>query len=389
MIRLMHLVPRYINDGTCRMLNALIKYADHTRYQIFVGILSKDDHPVQHLRDIGATPVQLGMRHFADFSVIGVLAEELARRRIQILHTHRIRPDIVGRIAGRRAGVPVNLSTQHYLGEWDERGPLVGLAVRLLYRRTLRHTQKVVSISATEMDLMKRAKVPSDKLAVIHNGIDGGMFYPDAESQGATTSPSATRCPVIGAVAFLTKRKGFYYLVSAFKKVRDRYPDAVLKIVGEGKERRNLQQQIRALDLDDSVELLGERADIRRLMNSFDIFVLPSLWEPFGLVIAEAMACGKPVVATGVGGIPEIVDDDVTGVLVPPADADRLADALLALLGDDTRRLAMGRAGRERFLKQFDAGIMAEKYQALYERLLSQAEKSKDSDANCTGIMHT
>lgn len=372
----MHLLPRYINDGTCRMLNALIKYADHTRYQIFVGILSKDDYPVQHLRDIGAIPVRLGMRHFADFSVIGVLAEELARRHIQILHTHRIRPDIIGRMAGHRAGVPVNLSTQHYLGEWDERGKLIGLAVRLLYHRTLRHTQKIVSISATEMELMERSGIPSDKLAVIHNGIDGEMFYPDAEGPGAALSMSATKDPVIGAVAFLTKRKGLRYLISAFRKALDRHPGAFLKIAGEGEERRNLQQQIHALDLDDNVELLGERTDIRRLMNGFDVFVLPSLWEPFGLVIAEAMACGKPVIATHVGGIPEIIEDGVTGILVPPADVDRLADALVALLRDTDRRVAMGGAGRQRFLEHFDARIMSKRYEALYERLLLDWEKS-------------
>jgi len=96
-IRLMHLVPRYVDDGTCRMLTALIKCTDRARNQVFVGILSKDDYPLECLREMGVVPVQFEMRHFADFSVISTLVEELSKRSIQVLHTHRIRPDILGR----------------------------------------------------------------------------------------------------------------------------------------------------------------------------------------------------------------------------------------------------------------------------------------------------
>lgn len=371
MIPLMHLIPRYVNDGTCRMLNSLIKYTDRTRFQIVVGILSKDDVSVQPLLELGAVPVQFAMRHFADFSVIGALAGELSARRIRILHTHRIRPDIIGRIAGHRAGVAVNVSTQHYVGEWDERGKLVGVAVRLLYKRTLPYTQKIINISATEMELMKAEKIPSDRLEVVHNGVDGEIFYPQEEEHGNPSLESGGRGPVIGTVAFLTKRKGIGYLISAFRQIVDHYPSAQLIIVGDGEERLSLEEQIVALDLVANVNLLGNQADIRGLLNSFDIFVLPSLWEPFGLVIAEAMACGKPVVATHVGGIPEIVDDGVTGILVPPADTDLLAGALIALLQDENHRLNLGRAGRQRFLDRFDATIMCARYEALYERLLA------------------
>lgn len=371
MIRLMHLIPRYINDGTCRMLNALIKYADRQRYQIYVGILSKDDQSLDRLREMGAIPLQFEMRHFADFSVIGALVEELSSRRIQILHTHRIRPDIIGRIAGHRAGVPINVSTQHHVGEWDERGKLIGLAVRLLYKRTLPYTQKVINISTMEMELMKVRDISPDKLEVIHNGVDSEIFSPLEEERGDRPADSYREAPSIGTVAYLTKRKGIAYLVSALREVADHFPEVQLKIIGDGVERSSLENQIRALDLQSNVELLGNRSDICSLLNSFDIFVLPSVWEPFGLVIAEAMACGKPVIATRVGGIPEIVVDGVTGLLVPPADAESLANAMLKLIRDLELRRNLGRAGRDRFLELFSARTMAAKYEALYERLIS------------------
>ena len=369
-VRVMHLIPRYTNDGTCRVVKSLIKYTDRARFRIFVGILSKGDCSLQPLRDIGATPVQFDMKHFADFSVLAALIRELKDKRIQVMHTHRIRPDIIGRIAGRCAKVAVNVSTQHYAGEWDERGRSVGWLVRLLYRLTLPLTQKIVNISSGEMALLRGENIPSAKMAMIHNGIDSEVFFPANTTSGHGRLPTDDRPVVIGCVAFLKQRKGINYLIAAFRKVVDRYPRASLRIVGDGEERRALQKQIAALGLDDRVTLLGNQTDVPRLMNEFDIFVLPSVWEPFGLVIAEAMACGKPVVATNVGGIPEIVEHNRTGILVPPAEATPLANALAALLGDERLRDEMGSAGRQRFLDQFDARVMATRYQALYDSLL-------------------
>lgn len=138
-----------------------------------------------------------------------------------------------------------------------------------------------------------------------------------------------------------------------------------------GEERQNLEVQITAPGLSAHIEFLGNWNNIRQLINGFDVFMPSSLGEPIGLVIAEAVARGKRVIATNVGRIPEIVDDEVTGVLVRPADADRLADALIDLVWNEDRRREMGRAGRQRLLGRFDARIMFTRYEARYERLLS------------------
>jgi glycosyltransferase involved in cell wall biosynthesis len=321
---------------------------------------------------MGAIPIQLDMGHFADFSVTRRLARELRGNGIQILHTHRIRPDLVGRIAGRRAGVPINVSTQHFTGEWDERGVLIGWLVRLLYRLTLPLTQRIVNISGGEMEVMKAEGIPPARMEVIHNGIDAEFFFPQNPPREFPGSEGEEAAPVVGCVAYLSKRKGISYLIAAFRQVADRYPRACLQIVGDGEERSRLQQQIAALHLEKNVTLLGNRADIPRLMNGFDIFVLPSVWEPFGLVIAEAMACAKPVVATSVGGIPEIVEHDRTGLLVPPASAAPLANALMTLLESKALRSALGQAGRQRFLERFDSRLMAAKYEGMYEALLQE-----------------
>lgn len=366
----MHLVPRYINDGTCRMVNSLIKYTDRTRFQVFVGILSRDDFPLQPLLDMGVVPIQLDMKHFADFSVAARLGRILREQHIRILHTHRIRPDLIGRIACRLAGGTVNLSTQHHVGEWDERGKLVGWTVRLLYHLTLPLTSRIVNISHGEMSRMTAEAIPQRLMEVIHNGVDGDVFSPAKES-GRSPSPSQQDRPVmIGCVAFLTQRKGIAYLISAVREVVDRHPRTRLVIVGDGEERARLQAQIAALRLPGNVALLGNRRDVAELMNGFDIVVLPSLWEAFGLVLVEAMACGKPVVATAVGGIPEIVEHDRTGILVPARAVTPLAQALTRLIENPELRREMGAAGRRRFLDRFESRSMAARYQGVYETLL-------------------
>lgn len=370
-VHVMHLIPRYVNDGTCRLVNSLVKFTDRRRFRIFVGILSRDEVSTQPLVDMGAVVVQLDMTGFADLSATARLARQLRDNGIQILHTHRIRPDLVGRISGRWAGVPINVSTQHFTGEWDERGRLVGWLVRLLYRLTLPLTQKIVNISRGEMEVMEAEGVPPAMMQVIHNGTDGEIFFPAGTQRERAGAEEGERPPVVGCVAFLSKRKGINYLIDAFRHVADRHPGARLEIVGDGAERSGLQQQIDALGLERNVTLMGNQVDVPRLMNGFDVVALPSVWEPFGLVVAEAMACGKPVVATNVGGIPEIVEHGRTGLLVPPAKVEPLAEALSALLESRELRTRLGEAGRQRFLEAFDSRIMAARYQAMYESLLN------------------
>jgi glycosyltransferase involved in cell wall biosynthesis len=369
-VRVMHLIPRYRNDGTCRMVNALVKYADHSRFEIFVGILSRDEGSLQSLVDMGAKPVQFDMKRFTDVSVIPALIRTLRDNRIQILHTHRTRPDLLGRIAGRWAGVPVNVSTMHWVGEWSWRGKALARPVRLLYRLTLPLTQKIVNISAGEMALMQAEGISADKMTVIYNGVDGEVFLPAKPRRDELCAPDKESPLVVGCVAFLSKRKGVHHLIDAFRQVVDRCPHARLQIAGDGEERAALQAQIMALELQRHVELLGTRQDVPQLMNAFDIVVLPSLWEPFGLAIVEAMACAKPVVATRVGGIPEIVEHGRTGLLVPPATAAPLAEALLSLIENAALRTRLGEAGRQRFVERFDSRTMAANYEALYDSLL-------------------
>ncbi|HWI14153.1 MAG TPA: glycosyltransferase family 4 protein, partial [Burkholderiales bacterium] len=179
---------------------------------------------------------------------------------------------------------------------------------------------------------------------------------------------------VVGTVCLLEERKGLLALVEAMPRVIQTVGDVRFVIVGEGPLKGRMQQRIAELGIADRVDFLGWRFDVPDLMSQFDVFALASLRESFGLVYLEAMACRCPVVAARVDGVPEVVSDGETGILVPPASPAELARALCRVLSDEATRKRMGAAGRRRVVDLFDVRRMAAAYEALYARLLAQPD---------------
>jgi glycosyltransferase involved in cell wall biosynthesis len=172
--------------------------------------------------------------------------------------------------------------------------------------------------------------------------------------------------PLVGVVARLDSQKGHIYLLRAWVQVTAALPEARLLVVGDGPLRGELQQQTYDLGLEGSVIFAGRREDVPRIMAALDVVTLPSLWEGFGLVLLEAMAVARPIVASRVSAIPEIVVEGETGLLVPPRDVDALAAALIALLRDQQRATEMGRRGRVRLEQEFTLGKMIEATDRVY-----------------------
>jgi glycosyltransferase involved in cell wall biosynthesis len=191
--------------------------------------------------------------------------------------------------------------------------------------------------------------------------------------------PSAR--PSLLAVGRLEPQKGFDVLVRAMTLVRQDVPEVELLIAGEGPERQRLEVIASELGLQHAVRLLGRRDDVAALMESAWLLVHPARWEGFGLVLLEAMRGALPIVATRVGGIPEVVEDAVTGVLVPPEDPQRLAEAIIPLLRDRTRAQALGRAGFDRLRKEFSPDRMASDTVAVYKRAI-RVRQRRDNRAD-------
>jgi glycosyltransferase involved in cell wall biosynthesis len=231
--------------------------------------------------------------------------------------------------------------------------PLRGAFSRAKYRAC----DRVIAVSQAIGSVVERGGVAPSRLRLVYEGVPDRTPAPGgAEALAALGVPPGA--PVVGNVAALTGHKDHATLVEAMALLRPHAPEARLVIAGEGELRPALEAQVRERGLHDRVIFAGFRNDLDRLLPAFSVFCLSSHLEGLGTSLLDAMAFGRPVVATAAGGIPEAVEDGVTGRLVPPRDPGALAAALADVLGDDARREAYGAAGRRRFLGRFTAEHM-------------------------------
>lgn len=220
--------------------------------------------------------------------------------------------------------------------------------------------------------------VPAARAVTVHEGIDLSRVdaAPPAKLHEELWLPH--HAPLVGNVAALVPHKGQRHLVESAALVVRQVPDARFVIAGEGELRPALERAIRDHHLEKHVLLLGFRPDVLSLHKAFDIFVMSSVTEGLGTSLLDAMASGKPVVATTAGGIPEVVVDGETGFLVPPRDHELMAEALVKLLKEEQLRQRMGRAGRVRARRKFSAERMVQDTLRVYERVALQPHREED-----------
>lgn len=288
--------------------------------------------------------------------------------RPDVVHSHNPQPLLYAAPAARLCGVPAMVHTKH--GANPDRGR------RLLLRQAAaRLCGAYVAVSAeTAAVAAARDRVRPPRLVTIPNGIDLSRFQPDARLRAEVRRelglPEAAF--VIGTVGRLAPEKAQGLLIAAVARLLAQpatRPVYVL-VTGDGAEREALQRAAEACG--GRARLLGARRDVPRVLQAFDVFCLSSRTEGLPLVIPEAMATGLPVVSTAVGGIPSVVVEGQTGLLVPPGDEGALAQALGRLLHDPALGPRLGQAGRERALQRYSLTRMVDEYEALYRRLLAR-----------------
>ena len=309
-----------------------------------------------------------------DIATLRILRRLLRSGRVDILHAHNGRTALHATLAGvlaRRGKVVV---TQHFLApsHTSNRGLRAKVFLSAHHWVNARVAHFIAISRAVADEMLARNEAPPEQLTTILNALsapDASTLKPISDVRSEWNLDPST--PLIVCAARLEEEKSVKTLVAAMAILKERNIAAHCVIAGEGAEKDALQSQIESAKLGANVRLLGFRNDVLSLMNAGEIFVLPSLAEPFGLVILEAMALGKPVVATNVGGPPEIVEDDATGVLVPPGDFVALADALAELISDSARREKFGISGRARYNELFRPERLAESVRTIYTQLMN------------------
>jgi sugar transferase (PEP-CTERM/EpsH1 system associated) len=293
----------------------------------------------------------------------------MRRLRPTVLHTYNLSA-LEYAFTGAMAGVPVRIHAEHGRDAADPHG--LNPKHNFLRRRLVPFVDRFIPVSA-DLDawLDRVVRIPRAKTLFIKNGVDTDKFAPGGAA--ATDSPWSRDDIVIGTVARIQDVKNHRGLIDAFSRLRADRPDLAprlkLTIVGDGPLMAAVRRQVDELGLSDHVWLPGARKDIAALLHSFSVFALPSLAEGTPVSMLEAMACGLPVVASRVGGIPEVLDDGVQGLLVPVGDVDALAGAMARYAGDALLRAGHGRAGRARVEVAFSMHAMLHAYGALYDDL--------------------
>jgi glycosyltransferase involved in cell wall biosynthesis len=265
-------------------------------------------------------------------------------------------------VAAALAGARI-IYTKHGLAYAEEQSLQVRSPLPVLKRAAVNlFAHRIVAVSEAVRQALVASGAAPGRIRVIPGGVALGPF--------TAVPPNAAAVPaVLGALGRLGREKGFDVLLGAMSKLPP--GEARLLLGGDGTQQEALSREIHVLGLADRVTMTGLVTDVPAFLAQIGIFILPSRSEGLGLVAVEAMAAGRPVIATNVGGIPEVVVDGETGVLVPPEDPAALAAAIHSLLADPVLAARMGQAGRRRARELFSAERMAEKTAALYEELSS------------------
>jgi glycosyltransferase involved in cell wall biosynthesis len=286
------------------------------------------------------------------------LATYLARRRPAILHTHLVHGDVYGQVAGTLARVPVRISTKHGFNEFRE-VRYFGLGDRAV--ASLAHVHIAISRGLARY-LEEVEGFDGGSFEIVHYGIE-----PNGEPK-----PYRVEVPRLLCVGRLIPIKGHVVLLRAFAEARRQVPGLELEIAGRGPLEPALRALARELGITSAVRFLGYVAPIQTAIERAGIVVVPSMGEGFGMVALEAMERSRPVIAAEIGGLGELVEDGVTGVLVPPGEAEPLRDAIVRLARDLGRAAQMGDAGRRRALAQFLQQRCTDRTEILYTEALER-----------------
>lgn len=370
-VRVLYLIDSLGPGGAEHLLAAYLPFLRRAGVvPTVVAIQEQQGNPVARRIAAQGIPVtELGIRRLRQRGAFARVRGAVAAADPEVVHTQLEFAAVLGIPAARRLGLPT-VATLHTL---DAPPPRSRLALHFrLMAWALRRARRVIAVSEiTRRHYLERARLRPERVVTIYNGIDPTAFQagPGVGEEARAELAIPPDAPVLATVAVQREPKGIQHMLAALPAVAAAFPTVRYLLVGDGPHRPALEQQARELGLADRVVFAGAREDVPRLLAAADIFVLPSLTEALPTVVAEAMAAGLPIVATTVGGIPEMVRHGEAALLVPPSDPEALAAAVLRLLANPRQASAMGRSGRRLVAERFDirtqARALADDYRAL------------------------
>ena len=321
---------------------------------------------VHELREAGVRAIGLGRQGARSVTGWASLVRLMRRERIDVLHTHKFGSNAWGAVLAPLGRVPVFVAHEH---TWSYEGE----PVRRFVDRELIARRSAAFVAVSREDrrrMIEVERIAPEDVTFVANGIDA---VPPGDGERVRRELGVPEgAPLLGAVAVLREQKGLDVLVRAMAEVLREIPEARLAVAGEGPERASLEALAAELGIAPCVMLLGNRSDVPDLLAAFDVAVSASWFEGSPLAAMEYMDAGLPIVATRVGGMPDLIDDGVHGRLVEAGDSDGLAAAVVDLLRDPERARAMGERARERRRAEFDLDGTVRTLEEMYEKLVAE-----------------
>ena len=373
-IKILHLITSLEVGGAQHGLLLGLPRFDPGRYEHIICSLMDRMQMAAQFRRAGIEVHTLGLNRKTDLAVALRLRSLLKRLRPDVLHTYLLHSNVLGRIVGKLTGVPAIIGSERTIGQARRWG-------RLVTRLTNPLTDAVEVNSETgarsiEHDL----GVPPGKIEVVRSGID-------LDAYGSSLKRTAIRSELgltdgqhlVLYVGRLQPVKGVEYGIRAFASAMASHQNMHMALAGEGEQLAYLQNLVIELGINEAITFLGVRNDLPDLLAAADSVLMPSLTEGFPRTAIEAMAAGKPVIATSVGGTPEAIIDGETGLLVPPMDVDAMVKALVELVGDRELQVRLGSAGRKRAEQNYSVENYVSRLDGLYRKLLGLADVSSSA----------
>ena len=379
-IKIAHIITRMDWGGAPDIVRIICRGLDPQRYEVTL-IMGQSRHITPKTaaflsefsgRVITVSCLRRDINPFFDFAAFLCLMAIFIRKRFAIVHTHTAKAGVLGRLAASLCGIKtVHMSHGHnFYGYF---GPLSSRMIVIIERVFAKFTDMIVALTRQERaDLLHYAVAPDRKIAVVHTAVEVNQDKRE-RSRLLQDLGLAAAGNIVGMVGRLEQIKGSGYFIQAAAQIAAVFPDVTFLVIGEGSMRPELEKIVQRENLRQRVIFLGWYDDAEALMPLLDVLVLASLNEAVGLVLLEAQANGVPVVATKVGGIPEVVLEGATGILVEPKSAPALAQGITTLLKDESKRKAMGAAGQCFVQDKYSAQDMVRKLSGIYEQVLGNA----------------
>ncbi len=369
-VRVCHLIWSLMRGGAERQAVELAVGLHGPEFAVSLDCLTESGPLAADLAAAGVPMRCWNKRPGLDLLLPFRLAGRLRRERVQILHAHMFTAALWGRLAAKLAGVPAVVDHEHSTHTLDQ--PKRTRLDRLL----LPWTGRLVAVSGNLEARFRQAGYPERKLTVIRNGIRlEGLARPEGDSARAEARKSlglAADDTVLAVVGMLEPRKDHVTLLAALPEVARARGRVTLLAAGDGPLRAELSEQAAGLPAGAQVRFLGDLPNVRPVLWAADVYVSSSITEGTSLALLEALAAGTPVVATAVGGTPEVLEGDQCGLLCPPSDPVRLAETICACLADPAGTAARVLAGRRRVEAEYSRQTMLDRFAGLYRELLAQ-----------------